>query len=140
MRFGVLGPLLVRDGEEQIDVPSGRQRVLLAALLLRAGEPVGAGALAEVVWDGAPPPGAEITLRSHVLRLRRALGPRGGARLVARPPGYLLQAADDEVDVARFGRLCREGGAAARAGQWGRAWELLGEGLGLWRGQPCNPR
>jgi DNA-binding SARP family transcriptional activator len=64
--FGVLGPLLVRDGDAVIGVAAGRQRMLLAALLVRAGSVVPADHLAEVVWDGAPPTGAETTLRSHV--------------------------------------------------------------------------
>jgi DNA-binding SARP family transcriptional activator/Tfp pilus assembly protein PilF len=136
MRFAILGPLLVHDGETPVDVPRGRQRVLLAALLLYAGNPVPADALAEVVWDGAPPPGADVTLRSHVLRLRRVLGPRAGARLVTRHPGYLLQAGADEVDMLRFRCLCRDGGDALRAGAWERADALLGEALDLWRGAP----
>jgi DNA-binding SARP family transcriptional activator len=134
MWFAILGPLLVHDGETQIDVPRGRLRVLLAALVLRAGKPVAADALTEVVWDGSLPPGAAVTLRSHVLRLRRVLGPRAGARLVTRHPGYLLQAGEDEVDLLRFRGLCRDGGAAVRQGAWARADGLLGEALGLWRG------
>ena len=134
MWFAILGPLLVHDGETQVDIPKGRLRVLLAALLLQAGKPVAADALTEVVWDGAPPAGAAVTLRSHVLRLRRVLGPPAGARLVTRHPGYLLQAAEDEVDVLRFRGLCRDGGAVLREGAWARADELLGEALGLWRG------
>jgi DNA-binding SARP family transcriptional activator/tetratricopeptide (TPR) repeat protein len=136
MWFGMLGPLLVRDGESVLGVPAGRQRVLLAALLVRAGAVVPADALAEVMWDGTPPGGAGTTLRSHVMRLRRVLGPAVGARVVTRYPGYLIEASDGEVDVLRFRSLTREGGAAARAGQWARAWELLTEGLGLWRGEP----
>lgn len=75
MWFGVLGPLLVRDGDSVVSVPAGRQRVLLAALLMRAGAVVSADALADYLWDGSPPSGAETTLRSHVMRLRRVLGP-----------------------------------------------------------------
>ena len=56
MWFGVLGPLLVSDADSIIAVPAGRQRALLAALLVRAGTVVSADALAEVMWDGAPPP------------------------------------------------------------------------------------
>src|ERR1700733_865794 len=134
MWFAILGPLLVRDGQAQIEVPKGRERVLLAALLLHAGKPVPAKELAELVWDGAPPSGAVITLRSHMLRLRRGLGPRAGARLVTRPPGYLLLAAKDEVDVLRFRGLCQEGVSALRSDAWARADELLSEALGLWRG------
>jgi DNA-binding SARP family transcriptional activator/Flp pilus assembly protein TadD len=136
MWFAILGPLLVHDGEMQVNVPKGRQRVLLAALLVHAGEPVSADSLAEVVWDGAPSSGAEVTLRSHVLRLRRALGPYAGARLVTRHPGYLLQASEDEADVLRFRRLCQDGGTALRERAWWRADGLLGEALNLWRGTP----
>jgi DNA-binding SARP family transcriptional activator/tetratricopeptide (TPR) repeat protein len=136
MWFGVLGPLLVRDGDSRVEVPKGRQRVLLAALMLNAGQPIAADALAEVVWDGSPPSSAAVTLRSHVVRLRRALGPHAGARLVTRYPGYLLEAGPDEVDALRFRSLCQEGGAALRDGAWARAHELLTEALGLWRGTP----
>jgi DNA-binding SARP family transcriptional activator len=134
--FGILGALLVHDGTEVISVPAARQRVLLAALLTQAGQAVSADALAELVWDGSPPSGAAVTLRSHVLRLRRVLGPRAGARLVTRYPGYLLQAGEDEVDVLRFRCLCQDGGIALREGAWDRADGLLGEALGLWRGAP----
>ncbi len=35
--FGLLGPLAVRRHGTEVPVPPGKQRVLLAALLLRAG-------------------------------------------------------------------------------------------------------
>jgi DNA-binding SARP family transcriptional activator len=136
MWLAILGPLLVHDGETPVDVPQGRLRVLLAALLLHAGDPVATDALAQIVWDGSPPSGAAVTLRSHVARLRRVLGPRAGPRPVTRYPGYLLQAGEDEVDALRFRRLCRDGGAALREGAWARADRLLGEALDLWRGVP----
>ncbi len=136
MWLAVLGPLLVYDGETPVELPRGRLRVLLAALLLHAGTPVAADALAEMLWDGVPPAGAAVTLRTHVLRLRRVLGPRAGPRLVTRHPGYLLQAGEDEVDLLRFRCLCRDGGTALRQGAWDRADALLGEALSLWRGTP----
>ena len=132
--LAILGPLQVHDGQTHVDVPKGRLRVLLSALLLHAGSPVAAGDLTELVWDGSPPPSAAVTLRSHVLRLRRVLGPRAGARLVTRHPGYLFQAGEDEVDVLRFRSLCRDGNAALREGAWADAYALLAEALGLWRG------
>ncbi|HEX3924501.1 MAG TPA: BTAD domain-containing putative transcriptional regulator [Streptosporangiaceae bacterium] len=144
MWFGVLGPLLVRDGDVVVGVPASRQRVLLAALLVHAGKAVPADALAEVIWAGAPPVGAAITLRSHVSRLRRVLGPGAGARVLTRHPGYLLEAGEEEVDLLRFAALCQQGGAAIRAGAWARAWGLLSQALALWRGEPmadipCGP-
>lgn len=104
-------------------MPKGRQRVLLAALLVQAGKPVPADALAEVIWDGNPPATAAVTLRTHMMRLRRALGQRAGTRLVTQHPGYLLRAGEDEVDLLQFrqpaaatrpGPTCRR--AAGRAG------------------------
>ncbi len=134
MRFGVLGPLLVQDGEAALSVQGGRLRALLAVLIVHAGQAVRAERLADVVWDGSPPPGAADTLRTHVMRLRRVLGPRAGARLVTRHPGYLLEAAEDEVDLLRFRQLYRDGGAAVRAASWPEAAQVLAEALALWRG------
>ncbi len=134
MLFGILGPLLVDDGESVMKVSAGRQRVLLAALLVHAGQAVRAETLADVVWDGSPPLRAMDTLRTHVMRLRRGLGPRAGARLVTRYPGYLVEAGEDEVDLLRFSRLCRDGGARVRSGSWPEAAQVLTEALALWRG------
>jgi DNA-binding SARP family transcriptional activator/Tfp pilus assembly protein PilF len=136
MRFAILGPLLVHDGETQIDVPRGRQRVLLAALLIRAGDTVPADVLAEIIWDGAPPPGAQTTLRSHVLRLRRVLGSGAGARVRTRFGAYMVEAMPEEVDALLFAQLSRQGDQAVRAGDWARASAVLGEALALWRGAP----
>jgi DNA-binding SARP family transcriptional activator len=136
MQFGILGPLLVRDGNTVVEVLAARQRVLLADLLVHAGQAVSAGALVETVWDGAPPAGGAATLRTYVMRLRRALGPDAGSRVVARYPGYLIDAREQEVDLLRFTALCREGGAAVRARAWERASAVLAEALGLWRGAP----
>jgi DNA-binding SARP family transcriptional activator len=136
MWFGVLGPLVVRDGDSVISVAAARQRVLLATLLVHAGAVVTAEALAETMWDGALPAGAETTLRSHVMRLRRVLGPAAGGRVVTRYPGYLIQASEEEVDLLRLRYRYREGGVAVRLGDWTRAWEMLTEALELWRGEP----
>src|SRR5262249_41375989 len=111
-------------------------RVLLAVLLVRAGQAVPIDTLTQAVWDGSPPAGAVATVRSLVMRLRRALGPEVGARVLTRSPGYLLDVAEDEVDLLRFVRLCRCGGVEARSGSWERASATLAEALDLWRGTP----
>jgi DNA-binding SARP family transcriptional activator/tetratricopeptide (TPR) repeat protein len=135
MWVGLLGPLLVRGGAGQIEVPAAKQRAVLAALALRAGQVVSFDALAEAVWDDAPPPGARVTVRNYVLRLRQLLGPAGG-RIVTRDPGYVLDTGAADVDVLAFGRMYRDGGAAVRAGAWAAAAEVLREALALWRGAP----
>ena len=137
VRFGLLGPVALADGAGQrAVVPGARQRVLLAALLLSANVPVSAGALGEAMWDGSPPAGAAATLRSHVGRLRRALGPENGGRIVAQAPGYLICVQEPELDVLQFEALCRAAGAARRDGRWADASTAAGRALGLWRGDP----
>jgi DNA-binding SARP family transcriptional activator len=90
MRFELLGLLQVDDGAGGVrPVAGARQRMLLAALLVRVNRVIPAGELADIVWDGAPPAGA-AALRTQVLRLRRALGPDAAARITARDPGRNL--------------------------------------------------
>jgi DNA-binding SARP family transcriptional activator/Tfp pilus assembly protein PilF len=136
MWLGLLGPLTVRVDGLELPVMPGRQRCVLAALGLPPGQVLSPDALSGVLWDAEPPAGAVITVRSYVKRLRQSLGPVAGARVVSRTPGYLLSAAEDEVDVLTFRSLCERGGQAARAGDWTRAADLLGQALALWRGKP----
>jgi DNA-binding SARP family transcriptional activator len=136
VRCALLGPLeIVDDSGRWCPVSGARQRVLLAALALHANEPVSQDALAELVWDGAPPPGHAATLRSHMKRLRQALGPQG-ARIITRAPGYLIELGEEELDLAAFEILCREAGAALRAAAWEKAAHAAQRALGLWRGEP----
>ncbi len=134
--FGLLGTLEAKDGSRDIVISSQRLRVLLATLLARANSSVPMDELAELVWDGRPPAHAGVTLRSYVKRLRRVLGVELGAHIVTRPPGYLAQVADDELDCLRFETLCRRGGAAVRRQQWNDASQVLTAALALWRDTP----
>ncbi len=136
MEFGLLGPLVVRAGGLRVTVSAGKQRVLLAALLLRANEVVGAGELAQAVWQGQPPETARVTLQNYVKRLRQALGPLGYQRIVTRPAGYLIEVMPGELDVTRFTELQAAAVSAARAGAWDVVSARLSEALGLWRGRP----
>ena len=121
-------------------VPAPKQRAILATLALRAGQVASYDELEEIVWDGAPPAGARVAIRNYVKRLRQILGPEAARRIVTRDPGYALEADPDEVDALRFTALCGKGGEAIRhdtpPGGGPGAWELLGEAIGLWRGNP----
>lgn len=136
MWFGVLGPMDIRTGQADVVLAGARQRTLLAGLLVRAGHAVSQDELGELVWDGTPPSGAPVTLRSYVARLRRALGPEAAARIVTRSPGYLIDAQENEVDLLQFTGLCQAGAASLRDGSWARASDLITRALTLWRGAP----
>ena len=88
----------VRDGRE-LGLGGPKQRAVLALLLVEAGRVVPAEYLAEVLWRGAPPPGAAKTLRSYVSRLRSLLDPE--AALVARGGGYAITVEPDRVDASQ---------------------------------------
>src|SRR5499427_4552517 len=114
VEFGLLGPLVVRAGGSPVVVSAGKQRVLLAALLLRANQVLPAAELAGFIWEDGPPGTARVTLQNYVKRLRQGLGPAGYERIVTRPAGYLVQVGPGELDVARFEQLAGAGRAAAR--------------------------
>ncbi|MDH6139718.1 DNA-binding SARP family transcriptional activator/RecA/RadA recombinase [Kitasatospora sp. GP30] len=133
MEFGILGPLLVRDEHGEHPVAAPKQRVLLAALLLRHGQVTTAETLADCVWDGRPPRTARSALQNSVMRLRAGLG-AAGARLQTRAGGYLLEAAPEEFDLHRFTELHRSGAAALDRRDDEQAVELLEAALAVWRG------
>ncbi|HEX5616508.1 MAG TPA: BTAD domain-containing putative transcriptional regulator [Acidimicrobiia bacterium] len=141
LRFGVLGPLEVVGPDGPIDLGAPKHRALLGILVLTPGRVVSVDRLVDGLWHGSPPASATTTLQAYVSHLRRALEPERAAGaaasvLVTRPPGYLLDIADDQVDSRRFERLLREAEAAAAASRIHQASELVTEALGLFRGQP----
>lgn len=132
--FTVLGPLAAARGEEPVALRGGRQRAVLARLLIARGRVVPVDRLAGDLW-AEPPDGGIAAIRTFVADLRRALEPdrppRQPARLlVTAPPGYALRAAPDTVDATRFeaavveaGRLTADDALAATE-----------RALALWRG------
>ncbi|MEU2289286.1 AfsR/SARP family transcriptional regulator [Streptomyces bacillaris] len=131
MRFGVLGPLVVWDGEgREITVPEAKVRALLADLLANDGGPVSADRLIHDLWGDAPPGKPAGALQAKVSQLRRVIG---RDRVERRPAGYRLRFDEggDEVDAVRFRALVTQ----ARPVRDPRARAaLLTEALELWRG------
>ncbi len=134
--FCLLGPLMVRPGEVAVPVPRGKQRAVLAALLLNGNQVVSVDELAETLWGAGPPPSARVTIQNNVMRLRRALGGEDAGRIVTQPRGYCIRVADDELDVTRCEALLEGARAAMRDGSWDVAADRARAALGLWRGKP----
>ena len=136
LEFCLLGPVVVRCGGVAVPVPRGRQRAVLALLLLNAGQVVSVGEIAETLWGPAPPPSASATVRNYVKRLRRGLGNAGQPRIVTRSPGYLIRIDPGELDVGRFEALLDGARNSARDGSWEAAADQAQAALALWRGEP----
>ncbi len=136
MEFCLLGPLAVRHAGTTLPVTAARQRAVLAALLLSAGRTVGPDELAEALWGSAPPRTARVSIQNYVMRLRRALGEAGPARIRTLPGGYAISVADGELDVSRFETLAESARTAAQQRSWPDAAERAGAALALWQGEP----
>lgn len=134
--FCLLGPLVVRSGGAVIPVQAGRQRTVLAALLLDAGRAVTVDELAEALWGDDPPPSARVAVQNYVMRLRHVLGEAEGSRISTHPPGYQIRVEPGELDVTRFEELVGSARAAARTRSWDAVAGQTREALALWRGQP----
>jgi predicted ATPase/DNA-binding SARP family transcriptional activator len=131
MEFRVLGPLEVADGETPVVLGGGKQRALLAVLLLNAGRPVAVERLIDELWGAAVPATAAKMVQIYVSQLRKRL-PAGTLR--TRPPGYSIELGEDELDLDRAERLIAEGKDALREGEPARAAARLRQALALWRG------
>ncbi|MEV6304065.1 BTAD domain-containing putative transcriptional regulator [Actinoplanes sp. NPDC051861] len=131
--FGVLGVVEARIDGEPVDLGHARQRCVLSVLLVEAGRPVTVDQLIDRVWGERVPQRAAGALYSYVSRLRGALAGADGVEIRRDPGGYLLTVDPQAVDLHRFRRLMTQ----ARATESDRsAAELIGQALGLWRGDP----
>jgi DNA-binding SARP family transcriptional activator/Tfp pilus assembly protein PilF len=134
--FGLLGPLLIRRSGLVTTLPAGKQRAVLALLLLNANRTVLLDEIANVLWGTASPPSAQVTIQNYVKRLRQALDRDGDRRIGTAPRGYLIRVEPDELDVSRFEVTKETARQAARQGDWVLAAARMREALSLWRGEP----
>jgi DNA-binding SARP family transcriptional activator/ABC-type branched-subunit amino acid transport system substrate-binding protein len=134
MDFHLLGPLEVWDRDHAVRIGEGRQRSLLAFLLLHHDEPIASERLIDALWEERPPRTAGKVLQNHIARLRRSLDDPGGALLQTHGHGYALHLDGGRLDIELFEGLVREGDAALADDDPARASQALTAALGLWRG------
>ncbi len=127
--IAVLGPLQV-DGQENGLSP--RDRVVLSALVVRAGDPVSTETLADALWGDTPPATWTKVVQGSVVRLRKRLGV---AAIESGSSGYRLTLNDDELDHRLFERLVERAREALSGGDPARASYLVKDALDLWRGR-----
>jgi DNA-binding SARP family transcriptional activator len=129
--FGVLGALEIRLGGHRVQILAGKARVVVAALLLHANQPVSIDTLIDYIW-AEPPRSARTVLHSLVLRLRRAFGDYDVIH--THESGYVIRVAPGELDLDRFHELLAEADAARRVGEASVERAQLAAALELWRG------
>jgi DNA-binding SARP family transcriptional activator len=134
LRFSVLGPLRAWRGSGEVSLGSPKQRAVLAALLVRGGDRLSVGQLVEAVWGATPAPTAEMTLRTYVYRLRRALTAAGESVIGSADGGYLVRLTPGALDLAVFGECVAKATTARRRGDHAAVAAHLRDGLALWHG------
>ncbi|UBU11355.1 AfsR/SARP family transcriptional regulator [Nonomuraea gerenzanensis] len=138
--FGLLGPINVWSGGEELDAGSPQQRGVLALLLLGEGRQVSLDEIVSALWDGEAPRSAVVSTRTYVSRLRRMLADGGGAGLGTEAEirsaggGYQLVVDPGTVDVTVFRQTAAAAREARERGNAAEASRLLRGALALWRG------
>ena len=141
MRFLDLGSLRIEVGEDVVGLGGRRPTAALSALLIHLNRRVSIDLLLDAVWGTQITPGSPGTLETHVWRLRRLLEPERGrgqrpSVLINDSGGYRLLATNDQVDSARFEKLCLLVVDLLSAAQPDRALRAADEALSLWHGDP----
>lgn len=134
MSFHVLGPLEARVAGEQLVIGGGKQRAVLAALLLRAGEVVSVERIVDEVWGDDPPPSATHTIESYVSRLRQLFNGHGPRLLRRGAAGYTIELGDTALDARGFVELQERASLAAAMEAHAEVIELTTTALAMWRG------
>ncbi len=132
--FRVLGPLEVTVGTRRVAVAAGKQRVLLATLLLSANQIVPVDELADRLWGGDRPRGPRGALQTYVTRLRQTLDPGGAAPIHTSAAGYGIEVASAGLDLIRFREMAGRARTAGARGDLAAESAGLNEALALWRG------
>lgn len=133
MIFRVLGPLQVEGPSGPIRIPPGRQRIVLAALLLEVNRQVSTDYLVDAIWEHDPPETARTQVQICVSRLRRLLAPTGAA-IETRTPNYLLRVNPLTVDAQVYSQRVDEARDLSNHGRISEAAALLRSAAGLWNG------
>src|SRR3954447_18318596 len=110
MRFSVLGPIRAWRAGAELDRGPRQQRLILAMLLVRAGQPVDLTELVDLLWPADPPPSAVNVVHRYVGILRRLLEPSlpnrsEGRWLLKHGAGYRLDVDDHDLDLLAARRL-----------------------------------
>ena len=138
IRAGVLGPTSLAVGRHTVDLGPVRPRLVLAKLVLNAGQVVRPEQLADIVWPHERPSSWGVQLQSAVMVVRKALSGAGcvDAKLVLATTGggYRFDVDPAHTDLGRFRAVMAAAADAQRTGDPAAALRHLRRAEALWRG------
>jgi DNA-binding SARP family transcriptional activator len=129
----LLGPVELTGASGSVPVRRRQERLLLAALAVRAPRYVSLDRLVDLIWDGDEPARPSTAVQSMVAHLRAALRRAApGSELIAScRQGYALRTPRETIDLYRVVALVE---AARAAGPGVERIERFGDALECWRG------
>ena len=131
MDFRILGPLEVHDGDRDVPLRGGKERALLALLLVNVNRTLAIDRIVDSLWGDDVPETAQKMVQVHVSHLRKVLDPQ---TIRTRPPGYALVLPKEQLDLHRFETGVLEARRALDDDRPGEAVHRFREALSLWRG------
>lgn len=139
MALRILGPLeIVVDGES-LRIGGPKERIVLAALVLKANRVTSIDHLVDAVWATSPPQSARIQIQKCVSLLRKLFGDSAQPGAIKTyPPGYLLEIPALDLDSEQFSALVATARTHVTDGQIEQAATALRTALALWRGRALD--
>ncbi|GAA1256547.1 hypothetical protein GCM10009665_53730 [Kitasatospora nipponensis] len=139
LRYGLLGPLLVRRAQAECDAGPAMQRAVLAVLLVGANEPVPREQIVQAVWGPRATANSPGLVATYVSRLRQLLEPDRPRRaldgvLSSRGAAYRLAVGAGCLDLHEFEAARLRARSQRTSGDLPGALAALDGALALWRG------
>ncbi|OEV02889.1 AfsR/SARP family transcriptional regulator [Streptomyces oceani] len=136
MRYEIVGPLRVVDGDSTTTVSAPKVEMLLAVLLIRSDQIVTNGQLIREIWGEEPPQRDTAGLHVYISQIRKMLKRPGGTPgpVLTRPPGYMLTLESGQLDLHEFERLVKAGRHGISKRDYASATQSLEQALALCRG------
>ena len=131
MDFRILGPFEATADAGPVTLTGGKQKALLALLLLHADRVVPMDRLIDDLWGDEVPETAQKMVQIFISQLRKQLPDE---LLRTRAPGYLVELDGHSLDLRRFEELHAGGREALAQGRAHEAAAALRGALELWRG------
>ncbi|MFI9051378.1 BTAD domain-containing putative transcriptional regulator [Streptomyces sp. NPDC053427] len=136
MRYEILGPLRVVDGDDHSFISAQKVETLFAVLLIRAEQVVTPDQLMTELWGDQLPKRATAGLHVYISQLRKFLHRphRQDNPVVTQQTGYMLRMGSDQLDLPLFLDLVAQGRTLAKERCFEEASDRFERALGLWHG------
>jgi DNA-binding SARP family transcriptional activator len=136
VEYLVLGPIEATADGRPLTVGAGKQRALLAVLVMHANTAVSVDRIIDALWGERPPASAAKVVQVLISQLRKSLANGDEPSVIVTVGGgYMLRVAAGMTDVDQFDRLVEAGRHSLADGNPREAEQRLSEALGLWRGR-----